>query len=67
MQDLDELPDLADDAVEQPGVHRFGHIKIAPEPVAALDVWVSAAASLAVALVLLVLTARHWRRESMLG
>jgi hypothetical protein len=30
-------------------------------------VWVSAAASLAVALVLLVLTARHWRRESMLG
>ena len=37
------------------------------EPVAALDVWVSAAASLAVAIVLMVLTARHWRRETMLG
>ncbi len=37
------------------------------EAVAALDVWVSAAASLAVALVLMVLTARHWRRETMLG
>jgi sodium transport system permease protein len=37
------------------------------EPVAALDVWVSAAASLAVAVVLMVLTARHWRREIMLG
>jgi sodium transport system permease protein len=37
------------------------------ETVAALDVWVSAAASLAVALVLMVLTARHWRRETMLG
>ncbi len=37
------------------------------EPVAALDVWVSAAASLGVALLLIVLTARHWRRESMLG
>ena len=37
------------------------------EPVAALDVWVSAAASLGAALVLLVLTARHWRRETMLG
>jgi sodium transport system permease protein len=37
------------------------------ESVAALDVWVSAAASLAVALVLMVLTARHWRRETMLG
>jgi sodium transport system permease protein len=37
------------------------------EPVAALDVWVSAAASLAVALLLMVLTARHWRRETMLG
>jgi sodium transport system permease protein len=37
------------------------------EPVAALDVWVSAGASLAVAMVLMVLTARHWRRETMLG
>jgi sodium transport system permease protein len=37
------------------------------EPVAALDVWVSAGASLAVAAVLMVLTARHWRRETMLG
>jgi sodium transport system permease protein len=37
------------------------------EAVSALDVWVSAAASLAVALVLMVLTARHWRRETMLG
>jgi hypothetical protein len=37
------------------------------EAVATLDVWVSAAASLAVALVLMVLTARHWRRETMLG
>src|SRR5258707_1644778 len=37
------------------------------ESVAALDVWVSAAASLALALVLMVLTARHWRRETMLG
>jgi sodium transport system permease protein len=37
------------------------------EAVAAADVWVSAAASLAVAAVLMVLTARHWRRETMLG
>src|SRR5450631_109856 len=37
------------------------------EPVAALDVAVSAAATLAVALLLMVLTARHWRRETMLG
>jgi sodium transport system permease protein len=37
------------------------------EPVATLDVWVSAGASLAVALVLMLLTARHWRRETMLG
>ena len=37
------------------------------EAVAALDVWVSAAASLVGALVLMVLTARHWRRETMLG
>jgi sodium transport system permease protein len=37
------------------------------EPVGALDVWVSAAASLTLALLLTVLTARHWRRETMLG
>jgi sodium transport system permease protein len=37
------------------------------EAVAALDVWVSAASSLAVTLALMVLTARHWRRETMLG
>lgn len=37
------------------------------EPIRALDVGVSAAASLGAALVLFVLTARHWRRESMLG
>ena len=37
------------------------------EAIPALDVWMSAAASLAVALVLMVLTARHWRRETMLG
>jgi sodium transport system permease protein len=37
------------------------------EPIGVLDVWVSGAASLGVALVLMVLTARHWRRETMLG
>jgi sodium transport system permease protein len=37
------------------------------EAVAPLDVAVSAAASLALALLLMVLTARHWRRETMLG
>ena len=37
------------------------------EPIRALDVGVSAAASLGAALVLFVLTARHWRRETMLG
>ncbi len=37
------------------------------DPVAAADVWVSAAATLALALGLMVLTARHWRRETMLG
>lgn len=37
------------------------------EPVAALDVLASAGSSLAVALGLMVLTARHWRRETMLG
>jgi sodium transport system permease protein len=37
------------------------------ETVAPLDVGVSAIASLALALLLMVLTARHWRRETMLG
>jgi sodium transport system permease protein len=37
------------------------------EPILVLDVVVSAAASLALALLLFVLTARHWRRETMLG
>jgi sodium transport system permease protein len=37
------------------------------EPIGVLDVWVSGAASLGVALVLILLTARHWRRETMLG
>ena len=37
------------------------------EPVAALDVWVSAAASLGLALLLIGFTARHWRRETLLG
>ena len=37
------------------------------EPIAAHDAWTSAAASLGLALVLMVLTARHWRRETMLG
>jgi sodium transport system permease protein len=37
------------------------------EPIAMLDAGVSAATSLGVALVLTVLTARHWRRETMLG
>ncbi len=37
------------------------------EPVAALDVAVSAGSSLTFALLLSVLTARHWRRETMLG
>jgi sodium transport system permease protein len=37
------------------------------DPVAAIDVWVSAGATLSLALVLMVLTARHWRRETMLG
>ena len=37
------------------------------EPIIVLDVCVSAAASLGIALVLMILTARHWRRESMLG
>ncbi|HUX73356.1 MAG TPA: ABC transporter permease subunit [Steroidobacteraceae bacterium] len=36
-------------------------------PIAAGDVLVSAAASLALAAALFVLTARHWRRETMLG
>jgi|HubBroStandDraft_1064217.scaffolds.fasta_scaffold02121_4 sodium transport system permease protein len=37
------------------------------EPIAWPDFLVSAAVSLAAALVLMVLTARHWRRETMLG
>ncbi len=37
------------------------------EPVAVLDVLVSAGSSLLVALVLIGFTARHWRRETMLG
>ncbi len=37
------------------------------EPIVLADILVSAAASLGLALVLFVLTARHWRRESMLG
>jgi sodium transport system permease protein len=37
------------------------------EPVAVLDVCVSAVVSLALALALMVATARHWRRETMLG
>jgi sodium transport system permease protein len=37
------------------------------EPVAALDIFVSAGSSALLALILMVLTARHWRRETMLG
>jgi hypothetical protein len=37
------------------------------EAVAARDVWLSALSSLGLALLLMVLTARHWRRETMLG
>jgi len=37
------------------------------EPIAAADVLVSSGCALLLALVLIVLTARHWRRESMLG
>jgi sodium transport system permease protein len=37
------------------------------EPIAPLDVVVSSGSSLLLALVLIVLSARHWRRESMLG
>jgi len=37
------------------------------EAVAARDVWLSALGSLGLALLLMVLTARHWRRETMLG
>ena len=37
------------------------------EPVAALDIAVSAVSSLAFAGVLILLTTRHWRRETMLG
>jgi sodium transport system permease protein len=37
------------------------------EAVAVHDVWISALGSLGVAVILMILTARHWRRESMLG
>jgi sodium transport system permease protein len=37
------------------------------EPIRFLDMLVSAAASLGLALLLFILTARHWRRDSMLG
>jgi sodium transport system permease protein len=37
------------------------------EPIAALDVALSAGSSMLVALVLIALTAMHWRRETMLG
>jgi sodium transport system permease protein len=37
------------------------------EPIARLDILISAAASLSVALLLFTLTARHWKRETMLG
>src|SRR5450432_352083 len=37
------------------------------EPIAPRDVLVSAGSSLALALVLMLVTARHWRRETMLG
>src|SRR5271156_6919107 len=37
------------------------------EPIAPLDVLVSASSALGIALLLIVLTARHWRRETMLG
>jgi sodium transport system permease protein len=37
------------------------------EPIAAIDIMVSAGSSLALALALFTLTARHWRRETMLG
>jgi sodium transport system permease protein len=37
------------------------------EPILLRDVLVSAAASLSIALLMFVLTARHWRRETMLG
>jgi sodium transport system permease protein len=37
------------------------------EPISLHDVLVSAAASLGLALVMFILTARHWRRETMLG
>ena len=37
------------------------------EPILLSDVLVSAAASLGLALLMFVLTARHWRRETMLG
>jgi hypothetical protein len=37
------------------------------EPIAPLDLAVSAASALGLAAVLIAATARHWRRETMLG
>ena len=37
------------------------------EPIATFDVLASASSSLIIALALIALTARHWRRETMLG
>ncbi|MEP6547926.1 MAG: ABC transporter permease [Gammaproteobacteria bacterium] len=37
------------------------------ETLMGIDVWVSAGASLGLALLLMAMTARHWRRETMLG
>ena len=37
------------------------------EPIAPLDFAVSAASALGLAAVLIAVTARHWRRETMLG
>ena len=37
------------------------------EPIAVLDMLASAASCLGLAALLIVLTARHWRRETMLG
>jgi len=37
------------------------------EPLAWLDVAVSGGSSLCIALLLTLITARHWRRETMLG
>jgi sodium transport system permease protein len=37
------------------------------EPIEPTDIFVSAASALGLALLLFILTARHWRRETMLG